>query len=152
MKRTLFLLVFIPILALSQGKRTIGLEIESGEPIPITVDQLSNVGTKLGLTERSISDRVEQYLKKLGVRASRTNKGIYLSVDVDVDEKTFGVIVKFRRLGSFTARNQTFEQYITSWVVYSFGSHNDRARPILDAIDENLGYFAQGFKMANPNY
>lgn len=152
MKRAILLLLITSTFAIPQQKRAIGLEIQSGEPIPVAVDELSKSAAKLGLTQSAITERIAAHLQKIGVQTSRINKGEYLSVDVEVDDKSYGVVLKFRRVGSFNARNQKFEQHITSWIVYSFGSHNGRARPILDSIDENVGYFIQGFRLANPNY
>ncbi|MDI6766729.1 MAG: hypothetical protein QME52_07910 [Bacteroidota bacterium] len=155
MKTSLFIVALIcalPFFLQAQSKRPIGLELPYGEPIPVAVDELGKVTEKLGLTEKQISERVTAALNGQGIHTTKTNKGYYLSIDVELNEKSYGIVLKFRRIESFSVGTKTYEHYTTSWIVYSIGTHNGSVAPIFSSLNEHIGYFLKGFKMANPDY
>ena len=83
------LLLTLPVLLNAQSKGAIGLEIPAGEPIPAAVNELDKIAAEMGLTEKQVSERVVAKLEKQGIPTAKVNKGFYLSVDIELNEKSF---------------------------------------------------------------
>lgn len=126
-----------------------GLESDSIS-IPVVVENLDDEAQKIGLSKDRIEARVNDVLRKNGLKPAENITGPFLSVRVSINGSASYIQLQFQRGVVYSGGNKEWMIHAVTWergIIGRLGSSG--ATEVLNGISELSEVFANAFLKAN---
>lgn len=153
---SLSILQLLTIISISYSQNTAvqsggtGLEVDEDIGVEILIDDLTEYGKNIGLSEDQIRQEASYKMEKSGIKISQTNYPPYVFLDIRVYKSAFTIEISLSRTILYkTKSGKRYSKLGVTWSQSLVGIHDGTSGYIMDKLSRILDIFISKYKDAN---